>query len=344
MTGSLRTRPLGASGLALTEVGYGGAAVGNLYVPYDDASARRSITAAIDAGIRYFDTAPSYGFGLSERRIGDAVRGRSDIVLSTKIGRLLRPDGSVTDDRERQGFRSSMPFTPVFDYTRDGIMRSFEASLQRLGLARVSMLYVHDIGTLTHGKDDAVHFDALTRGGGLSALEDLRAAGAIDGFGVGVNEVAACERVMDIVVLDAILLAGRYTLLDQSALTALLPTCARTGTAVVIGGPYNSGILANGVSGPGTHRFDYGDAPAEIVARVPAIEMACVRHGVPLAAAALQFPLAPPAVASVIPGLASPEQVAETLRLYHWPIPSSLWDELREAGLIAADAPVPEGR
>jgi D-threo-aldose 1-dehydrogenase len=269
----------------------------------------------------YIDTAPFYGFGLSERRVGNGLRAHSGVTLSTKAGRLLRPDAAVGDDRARGGFRSNMPFAPVYDYCHDAIMRSYADSLQRLGLARIDILYVHDIGRLTHGDQDAVHFEALTKGGGLRALEALRASGAISAFGIGVNEIEACERVMDHADLDVILLAGRYTLLEQGGLATLFPRCAQAGTSIVIGGPYNSGILATGTRG-GVLHYNYGDAPTPIVARVAALEAACDRFGVPLAAAALQFPLAHPQVASVIPGLCNFEQVRRAIDLYRAEIPA----------------------
>jgi D-threo-aldose 1-dehydrogenase len=314
-----------------------------LYERISEKDAGATLVSAIEQGLTYIDTAPYYGFGLSERRVGDAVRERSGIVISTKVGRLLTPDGSGKAQAERNGFRSPMPFRPLFDYSYSGILRSHEDSLQRLGLARVDILYVHDIGKLTHGAADAAHFDSLTRGGGLRALEQLRSAGTIRAFGVGVNEIDACHRVMDHAALDVILLAGRYTLLEQGALSSLLPRCRKSGTAVVIGGPYNSGILATGVKRAGALHHDYNPAAAHIVQRVQGIEEICDRFGVPLAAAALQFPLAHPAVASVIPGLDHPRRVTQAVEWSRTRIPAELWIALRSAGLIDEAAPVPHG-
>lgn len=332
---------LGATGLAITELGLGTAPLGNLYQPVGDDIARATLAAARSAGMNHIDTAPHYGRGLSERRVGDAIRAAPDMVLSTKVGRLLHPDRSVVDDRLRDGFRSPMPFAARYDYSHDGILRSHEDSLQRLGLASVDILYVHDIGRVTHGDAHERYWAQLTTGGGLRALERLRDEGTIAGFGIGVNEVDACHDVMRAAKLDAILLAGRYTLLEQGALDRLLPACAAAGTSIVVGGPYNSGILATGTGRRGPCRYDYGPAPATVVDRVAAIEATCARHGVPLPAAALAFVLAHPQVAGVIPGIASPEQVARTVALYHHPIPAALWQELRATGLIRADAPVP---
>jgi D-threo-aldose 1-dehydrogenase len=334
-------RPLGRTSLSVTELGFGTAPLGNLFRPLPDEAARATLAAAKDAGFGYYDTAPFYGFGLSERRLGDGLRGR-DVVLSTKVGRLLRPVQGPVDERVvRHGYATPMPFEPVYDYSYDAIMRSFEASQQRLGLARIDILYIHDIGRMTHGDENTLRMAELTRGRGLKALEELRAAKRIAGFGIGVNEIDACLEVMDNARLDVILLAGRYTLLEQNALDVLFPRCEAAGTAVVAGGPYNSGILAVGTKTAAPLFYNYEPAPADVIAKVRAMEAVCDRHGIPLAAAALQFPLAHKLVASVIPGLDSPERVAETVSLYRWPIPAELWQELKSQGLLRGDAPTP---
>lgn len=334
------TRPIGATDLRVSELGFGAAVIGNLYQAVADTEADATLAAALDHGLRYVDTAPYYGFGLSERRVGNAIRHRPGVLLSTKVGRMLRPDAGVADDTERHGFRSPMPFTPVYDYSYGAILRSHEDSLQRLGLSRIDILYVHDIGARTHGTDDARHFDALTRGGGLRALEELRSSGTIAAFGIGVNEIEVCERVMNHATLDVILLAGRYTLLEQGALATLFPRCARSSTSIVIGGPYNSGILATGTR-DGIPLYDYGVAPADILARVAAIELVCEAFDVLLPAAALHFPLAHPIVASVIPGLGTSEFVDRTIALYRAPPPAEFWAELSRQGLIDERAPTP---
>jgi D-threo-aldose 1-dehydrogenase len=334
---------LGKTGLQVTELGFGTAPLGNLFRPLPEATARATLQAAEKAGFGYYDTAPFYGFGLSERRLGDALRHRKDVVVSTKVGRLLRPVAGPVDENDvRHGYATPMPFEPVFDYSYDAVMRSYEASLQRLGLSRIDILYVHDIGVLTHGEQNAMRMNGLTRRGGLKALEELREGGAISGFGLGVNEVAACLEVMEHARLDAILLAGRYTLLEQTPLDALFPRCEEAGTAIVIGGPYNSGILAVGTKSGAPLYYDYEAAPPDVVEKVRQIEMVCDRHQVPMAAAALQFPLAHPLVASVIPGLDSPGRVEQTLALYRHKIPAALWQELRTEKLIRADASVPQ--
>lgn len=334
-------RPIGRTGLRVPELGFGAASLGNLYHPVPDTDARAAIDTALDAGLGYVDTAPHYGRGLSERRVGDALRGRGDTVISTKVGRLMDPDPSIIDDRERDGFRSPMPFRMRYDYSYDGILRSHEHSLQRLGLGKVDLLYIHDIGRYTHGDAADGYWQQLTTGGGLKALEMLRDEGAIAGFGVGVNEIQVCLDVMQEVRLDAILLAGRYTLLEQDALDALFPACMAAGTSIVIGGPYNSGILATGTRRGGTIHYDYGPAPENVLTRVRGIEAVADRHGVRLPSAALAFVLAHPLVASVIPGIGSADRVAQTVDLYGEAIPAAFWSELRSEGLLRLDAPVP---
>ncbi|UYY59334.1 aldo/keto reductase [Sphingomonas sp. S2-65] len=332
------SRPLGKTGLQLPALGFGAAPLGNLYRALPDGEARATIDAALALGLTYVDTAPHYGLGLSERRVGDAVRGTGAIV-SSKVGRILFPAPDADVAAERYGFRTPMPFDARFDYSHDGILRSHEASLQRLGLARIDILYIHDIGRLTHGDAHPHHWRQLTEGGGLRALARLRDEGAVAAIGAGVNEVAICLDLLDQAPLDAILLAGRYTLLEQGALETLFPRCAQAGTAIVIGGPYNSGILAGGPK-PVRH-YDYAPPPPAVLEKAGRIAAICARHGVPLGAAALQFAMAHPLVASVIPGLASVKEVQETMDRAILNIPTDLWAELKQERLIAADAPTP---
>ncbi len=333
----MKRRTLGGTGLSLTELGFGGAPLGNLFRPLADETARQTLAAAKAVGFRYFDTAPFYGFGLSERRLGEALRG-CECIVSTKVGRVLEKTAApVGEHIVRHGYASPLPFEPVFNYTYDGVMRSFEESLTRL--PRIDLLYVHDIGRMTHGDANDRRMEELTRGGGLRALEELRAEGRIAGFGMGVNEVAACLEVMAHARLDVILLAGRYTLLEQAPLDALFPACAAAGTAIVIGGPFNSGILAAGSKSGAT--FNYEAAPRAVIEKVAAIEAVCAAHGVPLPAAALQFPLAHPLVASVIPGLDSPQRVEQAVALYDTPIPAAFWADLKAKKLLREDAPIP---
>ena len=338
----LPKRNLGSTSLSMTELGFGAAPLGNLYreVSRDDSYA--AVDAAWAAGMRYFDTAPYYGFGLSERRLGNIVRyrERDDYIISTKVGRLLQPLPEHRGSAERYGFCSPMPFEPAYDYSYDGVMRSFEDSLQRLGLASIDILLVHDIGEYTHGDDNRGHFSDLERGGYL-ALDELRSAGAVKAIGLGVNEWQVCEAAMDFGRWDCFLLAGRYTLLEQGALISFMPKCEAHGASLIIGGAYNSGILATGVRRSGDLHYDYGPPPQSIINRVLAIEEICDAHQVTLAAAALQFPLAHPTVATVIPGVGSAQRVRQTMDLFKQKIPSSFWTDLRSAALLEEGAPTP---
>ncbi len=341
MSANLAFRKLGQSDLSVTTLGFGGAPLGNLYRAVPEAEARETLDAAVQSGIRYFDTAPYYGFGLSESRLGEALRGRSDIVISTKAGRLLTPAPDVDASGERFGFVSPMPFEPVFDYSYDGILRSHEQSLQRLGVSRIDSLLIHDIGRMTHGDAHGQRLAQLTDGGGFRALSQLREDKSVSAVGLGVNEVAICLELMDRCHFDVLLLAGRYTLLEQTAIEDLLPRCEAENVSVVIGGPFNSGILATGASGSANPRYNYDAAPAEVRARVSRLEAVCSAHGVSIGAAALQFPLAHATVASVIPGFASPAEVRAGVAQFHTVIPNALWRDLRQEQLIDARAPVP---
>lgn len=338
---SIATRILGRTGLRLSELGFGAASLGNLYRPVGDSAVAQALTRATEIGIRYFDTAPFYGFGLSERRLGDYLRKQTDVIVSTKVGRMLRPERSLHGAASHGPFAEPLPFEAVYDYSRDGILRSHEDSLQRLGLANVDILFVHDIGPLTHGSKDAHHYEQLTKGGGLRALEELRDAGAVGAIGIGVNELEVCRRILKEGPLDVILLAGCYTLLEQAALDDLFPLCAERGTQLIIGGAFNSGILATGTRSQQTPYFNYAPAPPEILARVAGMEEVCDRHGVSLISAALQFPLAHPLVTSVIPGLASAEQVNSMLGAYQARIPRDFWYEMCHRGFISDKAPIP---
>ena len=330
----LPVQRLGATDLVVGRVGFGGAPLGNLYAPVTDTVAATTLAAAWAGGIRLYDTAPYYGQGLSERRMGDALRGRDDYVLSTKVGRLLEPAGYAD---ARYGFASPMPFDAAYDYSYGGVMRSFEDSLQRLGLDRIDILLLHDIGSATHGEAHEALFEVAMRDG-YRALRELRASGDVRAIGLGVNETAVCEQALEHGDWDCFLVAGRYTLLEQGALESLLPACATRGVSVLIGGPYNSGILA----GDGAN-YDYRRAPPAIVQKVARLEAVCGEYGVPLPAAALQFPLAHPVVAAVLPGIDRPERVVETMRLLRFPIPAELWRALKAMKMLAEGAPVPAG-
>ncbi|HXX86664.1 MAG TPA: aldo/keto reductase [Casimicrobiaceae bacterium] len=328
--------------LAQSLLALGGAPLGNLFRAVSDEAATALVRHAYTAGVRYFDTAPHYGHGRSERRMGDALRtfARDDFLLSTKVGRLLEP--RADSPRDQHGYVDTLPFVQRYDYTEGGVRRSLDDSLQRLGLARVDIVYVHDIDRETHRQAHPRRLaDALD--GGLPALARLKADGAIGAYGLGVNDVAICLEVLRYADLDMILLAGRYTLADQSALVQLLPECERRGVAIVLGGPYNSGILATGAKPKdgSPPYFNYAPAPPAMVERVAAIERVCAEFGIPLQAAALQFPRAHPAVACVLAGARSIAELDENLRMAATPIPGEFWHALRDSGVIAPEAPLP---
>jgi D-threo-aldose 1-dehydrogenase len=334
------TRVLGKAGFDVTIMGFGGAPLGNMYQAFSDTQAHATVEACYDAGIRYFDTAPLYGFGLSEHRLGQALRGRSrdDFVLSTKVGRLLKPGNPAALGQGQ--FRGSLPFAQVYDYSYDGVMRSLDDSLQRLGTWRVDILLVHDLDVWTHGSEEARRARVEEfMAGGYRAMVRLREAGTVRAIGAGLNETAACQDLAERGDFDCFLLAGRYTLLEQAPLDQFLPLCERRRIALIIGGAYNTGILATGaVAGA---YFQYAPAPPEIMERVRRIEAVCARHGVQLPTAALQFPLGHPAVATVIPGTRSPAEVARNVEIFSPEIPAEFWAELKHEGLLRAEAPTP---
>jgi D-threo-aldose 1-dehydrogenase len=332
--------PLGRTGLEVTRLAFGGASIGGLFSDIDDEAAIRTVRHAWDIGIRAFDTAPLYGYGASERRMGTALRDRprGAFVLSTKVGRLLRAETDIAlsadVDRQRLGDREDAfyarrePVRVVFDYSADGVRRSIDESLERLGLDRVDIAFIHD-------PDD--HWEAAI-GGAWPALARLRSEGVIRAVGAGMNQSAMLARFARETDMDVLLLANRYTLLDQDALETLLPVCAERGIAVLVGGVMNSGILADPRPG---RTFDYAPAPPEILARARRLGEVCARYGVPLRAAAMQFPLAHPAVASLVAGVRSIAHLDDYPAMLAHPIPTDLWAELREEGLIAPEAPVP---
>ncbi|MCC6868390.1 MAG: aldo/keto reductase [Burkholderiales bacterium] len=325
-----------------TGVALGGAPLGNLFRVVSEADARAMLERAWQCGVRYFDTAPHYGNGLSERRFGAALGAhpRREYLLSTKIGRLLHSAAGAPT--EHNGYVDLPRYQQSYDYSRAGVLRSLAESRVRLGIERIDIVYVHDLDRATHGDAFDAHFRALLDSG-LPALAELKRSGDIAAFGIGVNGVAICHDVLRHADLDVILLAGRYTLADASAAATLLPLCRQRGVALVLGGPYNSGILATGTHPPagGVAYFDYAPAPAAIVAQVAAIEAVCARHQVPLRAAALQFVAAHPAAAAVLAGARSVEEVDDLVTMRRFPIPAAFWRELRERRLVGADAPLP---
>jgi D-threo-aldose 1-dehydrogenase len=334
-----QTRALGRSAVRVTCLGFGGAPLGNLFIPIPEPHAIDTVRRAWAAGVRYFDTAPLYGSGLSEHRIGAALAGepRDAFVLSTKVGRRLAPRPAHAPPPP-SAYVDIPPLVPVFDYTAEATRATLAGSLERLGTDRVDVALIHDIGPVAHGADDARRY-AEAMDGAYRVLHDLRSQGVIRAIGVGANEWQILERCARDGDFDCFLLAGRYSLLEQTALDSFLPMCVRREIGVVVGGPYNSGILAMGAR-PGA-TYNYAPAPPGVLARVRALERVVAAHGVPLAAAALQFPFHHPAVAAVIPGARAASEVEENLRLLRVPIPPALWRDLKTEVLVRVDAPTP---
>jgi D-threo-aldose 1-dehydrogenase len=331
---------LGNGGVSFTELGFGSAPIGNLYRAISEDAAQDTLNAAWDSGVRYFDTAPLYGLGLSETRLNHFLRGkkRDEYALSTKAGRLLQK--CEPDRRTGIGkFFDTPTRREVYDYSYDGVMRSLEFSLERLGLDRVDILHVHDLCIFTHGSKEAsdARIEEFFKTGGYDAMIALRDQGVIKAIGGGINEWEVCETLTERGDFDLFLLAGRYTLLEQESLISFLPVCEKRGIGIVLGGPYNSGILATGVK-PGA-QFNYSNAPQSVIDKVTRIEAVCSRHGIPMIEAALQFPLFHPSVVSVIPGGQSAAEVKGNRKFLDTAIPSALWADLKSEGLMRQDAP-----
>ncbi|MFE9642885.1 aldo/keto reductase [Streptomyces sp. NPDC006365] len=324
----VRSRALGRSGVEVTELAFGAAGIAGLFTPVSDEQAFAALDTAWDAGIRYFDTAPHYGIGLSERRVGAKLRGRSGYTVSTKVGRRLEPADEVTGDDLAGGFAVPATHRRVWDFSADGVRRGLEESLERLGLDRVDVVYLHD-------PDDHAT-DAF--GQAYPALEQLRSEGVVGAIGAGMNQAEMLTRFVRDTDVDVVLCAGRYTLLDQRALTELLPSAAERGTSVVIGGAFNSGLLADPKPGA---TYNYASAPQELLDQALRIKAIAERHGTTLRAAALAFPLAHPAVASVLVGTRSADEVRDSVRQFTTDVPAEFWQELREAKLLPEEAPVP---
>lgn len=332
-------KPLAATSLQMPALGFGAAPIGNLYRAMSDEQALATLAAARTQGMVYIDTAPHYGFGLSEARLGASLRGHTgETILSSKVGRLLVPTDSTAP--VRHGFVNAPALEPIFDYSYDGVMRSFESSLRRLQVDHIDILLAHDLGALTQGADHPMRFREFMDGG-YKAMRFLREQGLITAIGMGTNEWQVCEEALAEGDFDVFLLAGRYSLLEQTACDSFLPLCSRRGCSVIAGGPFNSGILALGVSGAGPHYYNYESAPDAVIQRVARLESVCAEFDVALPAAALQFPGAHPQVCSVIAGFANPEQVAQAIAWFNQSIPLAFWQRLRELELLHPDAPVP---
>ena len=327
MRAPIRSRLLGRSGVEVTELAFGAAGIAGLFTPVSDEQAYAALDTAWDAGIRYFDTAPHYGVGLSERRVGAMLRGRSGYTVSTKVGRRLEPFSGGGDDLAN-GFAVPATHRRVWDFSADGVRRALEESLERLGLDRVDVVYLHD-------PDDHA---TEAFGEAYPALERLRSEGVVGAIGAGMNQAEMLTRLVRDTDVDVVLCAGRYTLLDQRALTELLPSAHERGTSVVIGGAFNSGLLADPKPGA---TYNYASASSELLDQALRIKAIAEHHGTTLRAAALAFPLAHPAVASVLVGTRSADEVRDTVRQFARDVPAEFWQELREAKLLPEDAPVP---
>ena len=342
VAGGLPGRHVGRTGLVLPVIGFGAAHIGELYGKVPEEESRATLAAAWEHGIRYYDTAPWYGRGLSEHRLGGFLRTqeRGSFAITTKVGRTLhRPADPANFDRSP--WTGGLNFEVRFDYSRDGVMRSYEQALQRLALDTVDALVIHDLEAMFHGEATEGYVRQLTDGGGIAALQELKAAGDIRAFGMGINTNDALDNVATRVEVDFLLVAMPYTLLDHDALHRGMARCVDKGMGVIIGAPFASGILATG-SRAGAH-YGYAKAAPAVQEKVRGIERVAAAHGVALPAAALQFVLAHPAVASVIPGAASASEVAGNLAALLAPIPAGFWDDLKAEGAILRDAPVPAG-
>jgi len=326
-------RRLGRSDVVVTRLGLGTAPLGNLFQPVSDGQAAAVVTRALELGIRFFDTAPLYGHGLAERRLGAALAGvsRDTYVLATKVGRLLVRGADPDPSQFHEGqpfYRDTPDVAPVFDFSARGARQSLEESLARLGLDRVDVLHIHD--------PDEHPGEALE--GAYRTLDELRGVGVVGAIGAGMNQAEMLARFARAAPFDCFLLAGRYTLLDQSGLDELLPLCAEKGISIIAGGVYNSGLLAD--PRPGA-TYDYVPAPAALVERARAIGAVCAGHNVPLKAAAIQFPFGHPAVDVVLAGCRSVAELEENVAMFELPIPEACWADLRAAGLLAERVPVP---
>ena len=318
---------LGRTRLTVTRLGLGTAPLAGLYRPVDEPDALKAIERTWDERIRFFDTAPLYGHGLAEQRLGKVLRDRPrhEFTLATKVGRLLRAD---VPPEPGQSFRGTPPVNPTFDFSYDGVMRSIEESRERLGIERLDILHIHD-------PDD--HYEQALNGA-YRALAQLRGEGVIGAVGAGMNQAEMLTRFAREGDFDCFLLAGRYTLLDQVALKELLPVCLERGVSIIAGGVFNSGILSEPKAGA---YYNYQPAPPDLLERARRIQAVCERHNVPLRAAAVQFPLGHPAVQTVVVGCRSAEQVEDTVRMFEMQIPPSLWEDLKRERLLPEEVPVP---
>lgn len=338
---NINTRAIGKTGAQVSELGLGCAPLGDLFVALSEAQAQATLQGAWDAGVRYYDTSPFYGYGKSEHRLGTFLRQqpRKDFMVSTKVGRVLRP-ARDWQNFVPASFVGGLPFEFAVDYSYDGIMRSVEDSLQRLSLPSIDLLVIHDLDLYFYKTEARVNawLNQLYTSG-WRALDELRRTGFIKGVGAGINELGLIPKFLDLVDLDFVLVAYGYNLLKQDMLDHDFPLCQQHGVSVIVGAVFASGILATGAV-PGA-KFFYADADEEILAKTRRIEALCQRHQVPLRAAAMHFLLANPLVASIIPGAIAPEHVQSNVKLLQQPIPAAFWAELKAEGLLREDAPTP---
>lgn len=328
---NIKQRFVGNTELKIDILGLGCAPLGGNFVDLSYEDGTKIINTALHSGMSYFDTAAWYGFGRSERLVGDHLR-HKQYVLSSKVGRILKP-GAVQNPLDF-GMIDPLPFHVIYDYSYDGIMRSYEDSLQRLGLDRIDILLAHDIGTFQHGAENASHFNDLAKSG-YKAMSELREQGAVKAIGLGVNETQVCQDALDIGQWDVFLLAGRYTLLEQSPLECLFPACEKAGTSIICGGPFNSGLLVGGDT------WNYSKAPKNLIEKTKKLASIADEFNIPLGAAALQFPQAHNIITSVIPG---PRSGAELLEIIAWQeikIPVEFWNALKDKNLLVIDTPTP---
>ncbi|MCW0453588.1 aldo/keto reductase [Xanthomonas sacchari] len=334
---ALAPRALGRSGVQLSTLGFGAAPIGNLYAEVDDAVALAAVADAYAAGIRHFDTAPYYGYGLSEQRLGQGLRGlpRASYTLSTKVGRCVYDDAAAAPGRE--GFAVAGR-RAEFDYSRDGVLRAFDSSLQRLGTDHIDVLLLHDIGRLTHGeRHPAMLRQALDEA--LPTMAALKAQGACRAIGIGVNEEDVAVELMPLFPLDCVMLAGRYTLLEQHAAQRIMAQALQRQVGILVAGPYSSGLLSD-ARGPGD-TYNYAPVDPATLQHAQRLFAACAAHGVDVGAAALQFPLAHPAVSAVVAGMRTPVEVASAATRLRAAIPAALWQQLRDDDLLRAPVPTP---
>lgn len=336
MTAQIATAPVGKTGLDVTRLAYGCVPLGNYPTELTEAEAAEAVACAFDLGVRYFDVAPLYGHGLAEHRLGAALRqiGRTEFVLSTKVGRLLvaEPNGTLSADQSAGIFANPLPFSLTNDYSYDGILRSVEDSLQRMGLASIDILHIHNIDPANHQPDALEAMFTQCMAEGYRALERLRSEGTVKALGVGNNSLDMCRRFLDAGDFDCFMMAGHFNLLDQGALASFMPECARRGASILLGSPFASGLLA--ADRPEDALYMYRRPPAEVLERVHAIRRVCANHQTSIKSMALQFPLLHPAVACVVPGMRTALEVRDCVAAFSAPVPAAAYAELKQLGII----------